>query len=298
MNKGNKRNYFVNIVKNLFSLTYYTEVLTGTQRFRWLLATLLLALLFSIRPTLFIITKVYQFVKDVENKMSTLVQETYPQELEITIKHGVASTNVTEPYYLTIRQETLENVLSLKEEDQNTRSRVRILAIDTKGEVEEFEQYQSLALLTQSSLVYYSSDQKINIQSLREIEDLTINKELILAKIKEYNKKYNISTLLNVFVFLSPFLAIIGSFLLQLFVFLLYTVAVYSMVRIKQVPAGFKNSYRYTAVVALAPTILWNLASFIPVLAGTLFFAGTLLTMIILGIAYLGIQRVKQKPTP
>jgi len=286
----------VNKLKNLFSLTYYAGVLAGTNNFRWILAILILALLISMQPSIFVITKVYPVVKDLENKVNALIDEVYPQKLEIKIKNGIAQTNVTEPYYIVIRQETLNNILSLEKNDPNTISKVRLLAIDTKGKAEEFEQYQTLALLTQTSLVY-QSDNEINIYSLREIEDLTINKEIILAEIKNLNSKYNIANLLNIFILAAPLLIILSIFISQFYFFLLFSIAVYIMIKINKIEAGFKKTYSYTVAVAFVPLILWNIASFVPIVGQNLETIGSIIIIIIFVIAYLGIKKLKQEET-
>lgn len=282
----------MNLLQNLFSVTYYTSILSGKQKFRLFLAALILALVVSIRPSFFILQKVYPLVQNLENKIMTVVDDVYPEELEVKIKNGYVSTNVTEPYYITIRQEQLESILSLQEDKQIAKSKVRLLAIDTKGKAEEFERYQSMALLTQTSLVYYQ-DGKTNIQSLRDIRDLTVNRELIKSKIKEYNKDNIIGNLLAFFVLFSPLIIIIGGFLGQLIKFLFLSLLVYLMVRINQLPTGFKNTFRYTAAVTFIVMILANIISFIPQVASNILAIEAVLTMIILGLAYCGINLLK-----
>lgn len=282
----------MSFVKKLFPFGYYTSILSGTQNFRAILATLILALILIIKPSFFIFKDVYPLVQNLESKVLTLVDEVYPQELEITIKNGAASTNVTEPYYISIRQETLENLFALKKDDQNTKSKVRLLAIDTKGNADQFERYQSLALLTENSVVYYR-DNNVNIYSLREIKDLTINKEFIESKIKEINKDNKIGNMITIGVMLSPLLMIVGIFIFQLIMFLFLTLAVYLMVKINQLQTGFKNTFRYTIAIAFLATLIWNLILFIPFFAKNILAAESLLTIIILGFAYSGIYYLK-----
>lgn len=284
----------MNIIKNLFSLTYYSEVLAGTKRFRWLLAIFIIAVFISIQSSIFMFTKVYPVVKALEKKAIASIQEIYPDELQITIKNGIASTNVTEPYYISVRQETLENLFSLKEDD-STKSKIRLLAIDTKGKADDFEQYQSLALLTQTSVVYYDN-KEIKIYPLRDIQDLTINKQIILSKIKEINNKFHVSSILNILVLLSPLLILLGAFLGQLIAFLFFAIPVYIMVRINQLPNGYSDSFRYGVLVSFIPTIIWNALEFIPTIGTNFLIARSLLTIITLVIAYLGIKRLR-KPT-
>lgn len=282
----------MNFIRSLFPFKHYTAILTGTESFRAILAVLFLALVLTIKPVFFIFKDVYPLVQNLESKIINLVDEVYPQELEIKIKNGVASTNVTEPYYISVRQETLTSLFSFKKGDPNTQSKVRLLAIDTKGKADEFDGYQSLALLTESSLVYYK-DKNVNIYSLRQVEDLTINKDFIKSKIKEFNKDNKIGNIITIGIFLSPLFMILGIFIFQLFMFLLLTLAVYLMVKINQVQTGFKNTFGYTVAIAFVATLIWNLTSLIPFLAKNIIAAQSLLTIIILGFAYSGVYYTK-----
>ncbi len=286
----------MSFINNLLSSNYYVAVLHGQARFRPFLAALLLALLLSIKPSIMVYKDIYPLVRGLESKVITLINEVYPSELEIRIKNGTASTNVTEPYYITTRKETLENIFSLKRDNPESSSRVRLLAIDTKGKAENFERYQSLALLTENSVVYYR-DQKINIYPLREIQDLTINKESVINKAKEINDRYNISNLVSIGVLASPLLIILGVFISQVLLFFLLSIAIYVMVRINQVPTGFKNTFRFTAAIAFIPVLLWNVVTFIPPLAYSLGTAGSLFSIIILVIAYLAVEKAQSKQT-
>lgn len=282
----------MNFIRSLFSFKHYTAILTGTENFRAILAVLALALILTIKPAFFIFKDVYPLVQNLESKVINLVDEVYPQELEIKIKNGTASTNVTEPYYISIRQETLENLFAFKKDSQNTRSKVRLLAIDTKGKADEFDKYQSLALLTETSIVYYK-DKNVNIYSLRQVKDLTVNKDFIKSKIKEINKNNEIGKMITIGVLSSPFWIILGIFIFQLIMFLLLTLAVYLMVKINQLPTGFKNTFRYTVAIAFTTTFIWNLISLIPNFLKNILAAQSLLTIIILGIAYGGIYYLK-----
>ncbi len=286
----------MNLIKKLFSFHYYTSILAGTQSYRPFLAAFILALVLSVKPSFAIFKDVYPLVQNLESKVLALVDEIYPSELEIKIKNGTASTNVTEPYYITVRQETLENLFSFKTEDQSTRSRIRLLAIDTKGKADDFERYQSFALLTESSIVYYNDD-KVNIYPLREVQDLTLDQKVIKEKIKEINKNNIIGKIVTISILIAPFLLLLFIFIFQIVVFLLLTLAVYLMVRINQLKTGFKNTFRYTAAVAFITTLIWNLILFIPSLAANIPITESLLTIIILGFAYSGINYLKSQKT-
>lgn len=282
----------MNFIRNLFSLKYYTLVLQNKEIFHPFLITFILVLLFSIKPSFLIYKDFYPAVRDLESKVTTFINDVYPKELEIKIKNGTVFTNVTEPYYLVIKKETLDNMFSLKKTDSETNSKIRILAIDTKGKAENFEQYQSASLLTKNSLIYYK-DGKINITPLREIKDLTINKEVIINKVKEINKKYSVFNLINIGVLASPLFIISSLFVSQLFAFLFLSIASYLMVRINQVQTNFRNTFRYTVAVSIIPLLIWNLLLLVSPLTSNLKSVESLLNIIILGFAYTGIRKIK-----
>jgi len=282
----------MNFVKNLFSVKYYTDILTGHSHFKPILAAIFLATILTIKPSIFIFKDMYPVVQNLEKKTLALVDEIYPQELEIKIASGQVSTNVTEPYYVTVRQETLEGLLSLKHEDQNTKSKIRLLAIDTKGKADEFERYQSLALLTETSVVYYR-DNNVNIYPLREIKDLTVNRDAIKSKVKNINKDNRIEKITVVGVLLAPFFILSWLITAKLIVFLLLTLIVYLMIRINQLPIGFKNTFRYASAVSFIPTLIWSLMSFIPFFSKNIFATSYLLPIVILGLAYSGLNYFK-----
>lgn len=279
----------MNFVKKLFSIKYYIDILTGYSHFKLMLAAIVLALILSIKPSLFIIKTALPLAQNLEKNILNLIDEIYPQELEIKIANGQASTNVTEPYYVTVRQETFESLFSLKPQDQNTRAKIRLLTIDTKGKADEFERYQSLVLLTETSIVYYK-DSRVNIYPLREIKDLTVNKDAIKSKVKEINKDNKVEKFIVTGVLLAPIFILLWSVVSRLAIFFFLTLIVYLMIKINQLPIGFKNTFRYTSAISFIPMLLWELMSFIPFFAGNIFTTNYLLLIIIWGLSYSGLN--------
>lgn len=282
----------MSFVKKIFSSDYYVAILQGSQKYNVFLAVLVLALVSSIVPIFLVFKDVYPVVKNLNDRVLATIDEVYPDELEITIKNGLASTNVSEPYYITIRRGALENLFSLKEDDQSGISKIRILSIDTKGSVEDFDRYQSLALLTESSLVYYN-DKKINVNSLREVKDVVITKAWINQKYLEINKDNRIGSWLNIAVLVSPLLIILGIFIAEILSCLFIAVGMYLMVRINQIQVGFKTTFAYTTAIAVGTSIVWNILLLIPKLNGYLQQLDAFLMIIILGFGYIGIHKLK-----
>ncbi len=279
-------------LKNLLSLGYFLDILEGKKSFKLFLATLVLALLLTIKPSYEVFQNIYPLVKGLDKKIEDTIIEVYPEELVVTIKNGTAKSNVTEPYYITMRKETLEKLFSYQKDSGITRSKIRLLAVDTKAKAEDFERYQSLALLTENSLVTYR-DGDIEIYPLRDIGDMTVNKEFVLSKYKEFEFLPRAATWL---VLSSPLFIFLVHLIGQYIAYLLISFLVYLMVKIKNLTFGFKKTFMYTSSLTLVLNYIWSALSFIPFLSMSLFMMPTLFTIIILAISYKGLVVIGSRP--
>ena len=113
-------------------------------------------------------------VKSQLPQVKTQMKNAYPAELVVNIKNGEASTNVQEPYVI-----SLQEVLPQLTEDENA----NLLVIDSQASVENYLKYKSLFLLTKNSLAYPNSNNSrvgsYEVFPLSEIKDsFTIDKSL------------------------------------------------------------------------------------------------------------------------
>ena len=99
-----------------------------------------------------------------ENSLETI----YPEELVLTIKDGELMSNVPEPYVIRTPPEWLR-IFNINESKN-------LAVIDTKADIEKFNSYDSLLLITKNSVVY--NDQTgIHSQSFaKDSEELVIDK--------------------------------------------------------------------------------------------------------------------------
>ncbi len=207
-------------LKRIFLIDYAADVLVGKKNLNIFLIALLLSLYSVITISIFLFGTVYPVIKNLEVKASQFVTDIFPENLSIAIKDGNVTTNVTEPYYLTVDKGRLEDISEFfGAKRDNSISRIRILTIDTKGNAEDFERYQSLALLTERSLVYYSDDE-IKITSLASVKDFTLTRAIILDKIHEVNKDGKIVKIISWILLASPLILLLGLFLGNLLVLL------------------------------------------------------------------------------
>lgn len=252
-----------------FSLDFYIGILRLGGGWHPLLIAVILALVGSVVPGVQVIQLAYPVVSNLSSAASKLVDSLYPQELEITVKGGLVSTNVTEPYYVSLKATQVKELLAslqipVPAEIEKPRvSSFRLVAIDTRGKAESFEQYQAAALVTESSVVYYN-DGKINIFPLREVKDITINKQLLQQKTAEILKDGGLANLLRILVIMAPIFLIIGSFLGQLWIFTALSLLTWIIIRIHRAPVTFGRRFRLLANLYFLPGLVVIGLGFIP----------------------------------
>jgi hypothetical protein len=88
--------------------TFFAGVLDGSRKFRASLVALGLAIIASVYPVTLVFTVALPFIDRLQERVEIIVDEVFPEELEITIEDGKASSNVTEPYHLTVSLSTFQ----------------------------------------------------------------------------------------------------------------------------------------------------------------------------------------------
>ncbi len=227
--------------------TYFIGILSGTRRFPVLIVFLLFSIILAALPSYQLFTAGLPFINDFDAKVSLAVHELLPEDFKITIQNGQASTNVKEPYYITFSYETLNKVFN-QEDDAGPISQYRLLAIDTDGTIEDFEQYQSFALLTSTHLVYYS-DNNLQITNLDTVPDMTITREIVLEKINRVNHDYHLTDIARTLIYFSPILLLLGSFISLSLATLLFTFLSWIISKIVVLEISFGRLFPFTAAL-------------------------------------------------
>lgn len=186
------------------------------------------------------------------------LQEIYPSELEITIKKGRVSTNVEEPYYLPLSK--IEKIFSEDKVLGETTTNVKnLLVIDTKGSVDNFRDYQTLALLTERSFVILDKNNGNKFFTFDENINLTINQALVdnlITKIKPFFG-YVVPSLIVV-VFLS-LLTFKPSY--YLFYLLFFALVLLILSKIIKAEVTYKKSYQIGLHLCTLTATLFGLLS-------------------------------------
>jgi len=278
---------------------YFFNILCGKRKFHIFLFGLFLGIVSSIQPAYIVYRYGIPFVKDLDAKVKAIVNEVMPDKLEIKIQNGMASSNVHEPYFLTITQSTLKDFLQLNRDkfgqtpDHQPQAKIRLLTIDTQGKAEDFEKYQSLAMLTARNLVYYR-DNEVTIKSLSSVPNIKITKKYIIDNINKINAQNRVVKSLTFFLYLSPvFLTIV--FLLS---FLLSVLAgaffAWIMGKIFSLKIAFSGYYHLTAALYALPAFILSVVKYVPYI--NLFYSWiyTLMNVLVLSAVYVIILKNKE----
>ena len=123
-----------------------------------------------------LIPSLHSITENIDQK----ILATYPQNLIITIKDGIVSTNVQEPYSIVVPQE-LTSSKNFPQDIQN------LIVIDTHAPftLEAIKKHKTVALLTKDALIYRDENGAFKIKPVKEIPDTVISK----ATIQRYIEK-------------------------------------------------------------------------------------------------------------
>jgi len=162
-------NFLDTVKQSIYSPAFYSKVpkTSFSKPFVYFLfLILLLTIIQAIVPAWGLITvgqkQMTMFVKNLANS--------YPSELEVTIDHGMVSTNVEEPYVIPLPQDKNRS----SEQPQN------LVVIDTKTpfSVTQFNNYNAAAWVTKDAVFTKNSNGQIRTMDLSKISHFVINKSL------------------------------------------------------------------------------------------------------------------------
>ena len=272
---------------------FFQKILSGEKKFRVFLVGLLIGVITSVYPSYMAISYALPFVNTLEEKVRDVIDDVFPDELEIIIENGRARTNVTEPYHLTISQSTLENFINEEHSQDQPISRVRILTLNTSGKIEDYEQHQSLAMLTAQNLVYYN-DEGIQVNSLSSVPNMEIDKQFLYEKISEYNRDQKFVNFFRVIIYLTPVFIIFGVALLFVAEVLFGAFLIWIINKIMKAELKFSNIYGLMGSLAFIPYLLLMNIRLVPFLQAYYLWLNTFFDVVILSVGYVLIKSIKK----
>ena len=225
--------------------------------------TFILALLLMVEFSIFSLP---QFMSGL-NELGPSVVNSYPDELQVVVKNGMASTNVKEPYYV-------KNFDSLKEAEvgiyENTPKNFIVIDTKSKASIEDLQKHDTLFLITETHFMYQEESGKVTAQSLADIPDVVINKVSVSQFVDEYSPYLKIFIpVIYISILIFVYIYVLFNLVYLLFVALL----IWFVASLKKIKLGYKKSYQISIHLMTLPALI------ILLLPSTFPFAFTLLLL-------------------
>lgn len=230
-----------NIKSSIYNPSYYSEILNKPFSYSlkyFLSLACLVALIATIAFSFSTLPKINKFINETGSKALSY----YPDDLEVTVKSGKVSTNVSEPYFIKIPDE-------LKNSDRGTVTNPaageieNLLVIDTKNPatIDLFSGYKTSTLLSYDSFAYYDNG-AVKIQPLRQEFNGVVTKPKVSAalnKIMPYVRILPFALIPIIFIGL-----LIGSIFKYLIYLIFAAVIIWIMFKAMKKNLGYGKSYQ------------------------------------------------------
>lgn len=266
-----KMNLLQTIKNSIYSPEFYKTVPQKSLKsvFGYFFLIVLITTIIAIIQGIIWITP--DFLLDSEMQTKDFAQQVvnhYPQELEVKIDQGQVTTNVAEPYFITLPMEGFQT------DGHNIRN---LLVIDTKTSYSSFqmEQYQTIGWLTRDTL-FLKSDQETDAIDVSEFDNVTINRDFVQKLETQISPlyKYVGPAILATLVF--------GSLLINLFrifAILFMTLLVLLLLKVMRKDINFSKAFKITTFAITLAVIIETVQGFI--LFPGIPFMGTVVTLLV-----------------
>ncbi len=158
------KGFFQEIYNSLFNFDAY-RIWQGDafgKNLGYLFKLLLLTTFLSVLPIFFLLITQSFKLPDIVSQGRQTLQSAFPKELVLTIKNGQLSTNVKEPYYYDLPKSWAGGASPT----------THLITIATDSQVEDYERYESVVLVTKNAVVYpKSGSSQKEVLFLRDIKD-------------------------------------------------------------------------------------------------------------------------------
>lgn len=241
------------IQKSIYGPAYYQELLARPFSFSWKYFSALAFLLALFLATVLSVPLVPK-VLDATNKFPSAFFAYYPDELEVRIDKGVASSNVTEPYFLPMPR------LLQSETDSEGDAFQSLAVIDTATpfSMEQWAAYKTVAWLGKDQIAIGDERGGVRVETFSPRMDLVVNEEMLKQIEEKLRPLYKFSALIVV-------LGIFLGFLIGLGVNVIYlifgAVFIYFLGRLMKQRWSYGAAYRIglhaMTLPLLIKTLLW-----------------------------------------
>lgn len=141
-------NIFKTIVESIYNPEFYASQKDAPASKPWKYAALILGFTSLAGTIVFVYTFIFPGLKLLSPAGVDDIAKTYPAELVVTIKNGMASSNVKEPYAIDIPKSW-----SSMETPSSTIQHLIVLDTATTTAMSSFDSYKSFAVVTKDTLI-------------------------------------------------------------------------------------------------------------------------------------------------
>ncbi|MFA6023724.1 MAG: DUF1189 family protein [Candidatus Gracilibacteria bacterium] len=257
--------FFKSIPSSIYSPSFYAGIPGQSfgKSFGYLAGfTALIVLLCSI----FLVLVPYLTHRDQIEQSISNVLNFYPEELVVTIQDGKAHSNMQEPYYFRVNdfvsteewdgefKTEFENGLSATEPIDLESFSILVVDTQTPFSLEQFKAYNTLAWLTQDSVVVKSEENRVESIALEGTPNTVLNKTVVDQVMNEvWSKLNNFIPFLVVLAFIGTFVVVM---LARMFYLLILALVLMVVGAIMKVPYSFESSYKTAIYAVTLPTLL------------------------------------------
>lgn len=239
-------NFFKTIGKSIYGPDFYKKELIAKPFFKSFKYFVSLVIIISLFKIVFIFSPFlysYFFLDQNNGGFKGFCQQIinlYPDELEIKVVNGIATSNVAEPYFI-------KNSLT-KENFDN------LIVINTKQEsfsIDDLNKYKTISLLIKDSFIFQNKDGQIKIQPIEPNTNFTLNKKIV----EDFGNKVIpwLSPLIVILTIIITLFIILFIFLQNVIYLLIIALIIYLL---NKGIGGYKKAYQASLHLATLPLII------------------------------------------
>ncbi len=269
-----------NIQKSIYGPEYYQSLLTQpigkSFKYFFALASLLVVFL-TIISSIPLVANANKFAHEFPAKFFAYL----PDDLRVTITNGVASTNVTEPYFLPIPDE-LKGPIGTKEEMIN----IAVIDTATPFSLNQFNSYKAALWLGRDQIAYRDNSGSVKIEELGKNTNFVLNEQ----KLRDFESRVSpYYGLVGPLIVIVIFLALCIGFLFNLAYLLFGALLIMLLGYLMKLQLSYAVSYKI-GLHAITLTLLFDaMLSMSSIVNIRIPFLGT---AIMLAVVYLNLKKV------
>jgi len=238
--------------KNFLSRTF-----GSTFKYIYLLL-LIVAFVGSVKAAILLVPQIPSIDKFVTGAKE-FIQVGYPSGLVVDIKNGQLSTNQADPYFIDLPKQF---------ENKSQPTKFHLVAIDTKGRVEDFVKYNSVVLLTKTAAVSTDKNDALKVYLFKSNYNFKVDKnsyDAIAVKVIPYlaYTKPLIIGFAVISLIIGPFFLAGFGLIGKMISLLLWSILFFIIAKVMSKNLSYKEIYKISFFGSSLPVVLSTLLNFV-----------------------------------